>query len=138
MKNQFSSEVKLLRNRIFCTWTDNRAGGTGYDIWANVLDWNSPEMNVFEQITSCYLKQNYPNPFNSSTEISYNIFKPGVVTLKVYDLLGKQIQTLVNEYRDEGIYFVNFDASNLSSGVYLYKLKLGNNTVVTKKMLHIP
>lgn len=86
-----------------------------------------------------YLYQNYPNPFNPATKIKYEI--PGqtrndnaFVTLKIYDILGKEIKTLVNEEKPAGNYEVEFDASNFSSGIYFYKLQAGN-FVETKKMV---
>ncbi|MFZ1280774.1 MAG: T9SS type A sorting domain-containing protein [Ignavibacteriaceae bacterium] len=72
------------------------------------------------------LLQNYPNPFNPSTNISYNIPNGSLVTLKVYDILGKEIVTLVNESKQAGSYNVQFDASNLSSGVYFYSIQAGD------------
>jgi photosystem II stability/assembly factor-like uncharacterized protein len=82
------------------------------------------------------LSQNYPNPFNSSTRISYSIPNSDLVNLKIYDLLGREIQTLVNEFQAADIYFVNFDASKLSSGTYFYKLQVGS-FVEVKKMLYL-
>jgi hypothetical protein len=80
------------------------------------------------------LSQNYPNPFNPSTKISYSIKEEGFVTLKVYDVLGKEVITLVNKEQAAGNYEVTFDASKLSSGVYLYTIKAGS-FVQTRKML---
>ena len=80
------------------------------------------------------LDQNYPNPFNPSTRISYQIPKDGLVTLKVFDMLGKRVATLVNKRESAGRYEVNFDASRLSSGVYIYKLRIGD-LVSSKKMI---
>lgn len=82
------------------------------------------------------LHQNYPNPFNPSTTIRYDIKEKGFVSLVVYDISGREVVTLVNEYKDEGYYFINFDASNLPSGVYIYKLKV-NNFVLAKKMTYL-
>ena len=79
------------------------------------------------------LSQNYPNPFNPTTNINYNLDKPGVVTLKVYNVLGNEVASLVNEYKSAGNYNVNFNAANLTSGVYLYKLQVGAQSV-TKKL----
>lgn len=84
--------------------------------------------------TEFALEQNYPNPFNPSTQIQFTIGSNQFVQLKVYGLLGKEIATLVNEYRNAGSYKVDFDASNLSSGIYLYKLQAGE-FVQSKKML---
>ncbi len=72
------------------------------------------------------LYQNYPNPFNPSTIINYHLAVDNNVTLKVYDLLGRETETLVNEYQTVGEHQVNFDAAKLSSGVYIYKLSAGN------------
>ena len=80
------------------------------------------------------LSQNYPNPFNPITEIQYLIPEISFVTLKVYDVLGNEIATLVNEEKVTGNYEISFNASNLPSGVYLYKLQAGS-FVQTKKMI---
>jgi hypothetical protein len=70
------------------------------------------------------LEQNYPNPFNPGTTIRYQLPKDGLVTLKIYDILGSEIATLVNEEKIAGKYEVNFDASNLASGVYVYRIAI--------------
>ncbi|BDQ02636.1 LamG-like jellyroll fold domain-containing protein [Ignavibacterium sp.] len=82
------------------------------------------------------LEQNYPNPFNPSTKISWQLPVSSHQTLKVYDVLGKEVATLVDEYRDSGKYEVEFDASKLSSGIYFYKLNAGSFSE-TKKMILI-
>jgi hypothetical protein len=88
-----------------------------------------------EVIPDAYsLNQNYPNPFNPSTTISFGIPEAGHVTLKIYDLLGNEIVTLVSGSISAGIHNVTFDASNIPSGVYLYKLQAGS-FIVTKKMI---
>ena len=80
------------------------------------------------------LFQNYPNPFNPSTKIYYHIAQTGFVKLAVYDILGNEVETLVNEEKPIGSYKVNFDATGLSSGIYFYKLQAGD-FVQTKKMI---
>ncbi len=80
------------------------------------------------------LKQNYPNPFNPSTVIQYQIPESGFVTLKVYDILGNEVATLINRKQKAGSYNINFNASALSSGIYFYQLKTGKY-VDTKKMI---
>lgn len=84
------------------------------------------------------LGQNYPNPFNPVTTIEYSIPENGAVSLKIYDMLGSEAAVLVNRQQETGTYIVNWDASNLSSGVYFYKLSvtgLKGNFVETKKMI---
>jgi hypothetical protein len=81
------------------------------------------------------LLQNYPNPFNGSTHIIYSTPQSTVVTLKIYDLLGKEIRTLVDEFQAANTYKVTFETSNLPSGVYFYRLRAGNYFSITRKML---
>ncbi len=88
------------------------------------------------------LEQNYPNPFNPSTVISYHLpaGQAGLpvnsrVTISVYDILGREVATLVNEQKPAGTYSVQFDASKLSSGIYFYRLKAGSNTEMKKMIL---
>ncbi|RPI75211.1 MAG: T9SS C-terminal target domain-containing protein [Ignavibacteriales bacterium] len=80
------------------------------------------------------LKQNYPNPFNPSTTIKFSIPIAEFVALKIYDVLGSEVATLVNEEKPAGFYEVKFDASNLVSGFYFYRLQTGS-FVETKKMM---
>ncbi len=80
------------------------------------------------------LSQNYPNPFNPTTNIKFGLPTSGNVKLVVFDVLGREVTTLVNEFKTSGIYTVDFDASMLSSGVYFYRIESGN-FVETKKML---
>ena len=80
------------------------------------------------------LSQNYPNPFNPSTKIQFRIAEFGLVNLKVFDVLGNEVATLVNEEKPAGTYEVDFDASKLTSGLYFYKLQAGG-FVQTKKMI---
>jgi hypothetical protein len=90
--------------------------------------------NTQELPLNFQLQQNYPNPFNPSTVISYTVAKAGNVTLKVYNVLGQEVATLVDGYRAANTYNVRFDASDLASGVYLYELSAGSN-VTSKKMV---
>jgi hypothetical protein len=80
------------------------------------------------------LKQNYPNPFNPVTKISFDIPKKAFVSLKVYDILGKEVARLVSEDKSAGKYILDFNASYLSSGIYFYKLEAGDFTE-TKRMV---
>ena len=81
------------------------------------------------------LKQNFPNPFNPTTNIVYSIPKSGIVTIKIYNILGQEVRVLANRMMNPGTYNVSFDASSLNSGVYFYSLTVDNFTQVKKMML---
>jgi Secretion system C-terminal sorting domain len=87
-----------------------------------------------QQLTEYVLYQNYPNPFNPTTNIRFSIPHPGFVSLKVYDILGKEVAILVNEVNPAGRYDIKFDGSNVSSGIYFYVLRSGD-FVQSRKML---
>ena len=97
-------------------------------IYKKNLDYNENIKNII------YLKQNYPNPFNPLTKITYSVDNTTFVQLKIFNAIGKDISLLVNEKKNKGIYEVEFDASDLASGIYFYQLKT-NNLILTKKML---
>lgn len=81
------------------------------------------------------LHQNYPNPFNPMTNIRFDIAKASQVKLVVYDILGREVKTLVNEFKNPGAYEVNFDASNFASGTYFYKIQAGDFVQIKKMVL---
>lgn len=81
------------------------------------------------------LSQNFPNPFNPTTDIKFEIPNNEFVTLKVYDKLGREVQTLVNEFKQAGSYKVSFNATSLSSGIYFYKIQSGSFSETKKMML---
>lgn len=85
--------------------------------------------------TSFELKQNYPNPFNPSTRIEYNLSKASYVSLKVYDVTGKQVAVLADKYQLAGNHVVSYDAGRLTSGVYFYTLRTDNGFTETKRMV---
>lgn len=85
-------------------------------------------------VNGYYLSQNYPNPFNPSTKINYRLAEAGYVTLKVYDVLGNEVVTLVDGEKPAGEHSTNFNAANLSSGIYLYQLNV-NGIKITNKMI---
>ncbi len=100
----------------------------GYD-YSNIIEINSTSSPDYQ------LAQNYPNPFNPATLISYTLPYNGFVTLKVYDVLGREIQTLVNGFQEAGAHSVNFNASGLASGVYMYKMEAGNYSSLKKMVV---
>jgi hypothetical protein len=95
---------------------------------------NSVTENEYTQPEDFVLFQNYPNPFNPNTGIRYSLGKPQFVSLKVFDILGNEIATLVNEEKRSGSYTVQFNAEGLSSGIYIYTLQSGSN-FTSKKMI---
>jgi hypothetical protein len=121
----YENEISYLKN-----WIINR------------LNWMDEELDFIDDVSekgkpvanNYYLFQNYPNPFNPSTMIKYKIPESGLVTIKVYDALGREIATLVNEEKPVGSYEIKFDGSNLSSGVYFYRLNF-DSFISIKKMI---
>ena len=91
--------------------------------------------NEFGVVSDFQLEQNYPNPFNPSTTIKYSVPEKGDVTIRVFDILGAEVATLVNVTQEAGSYEINFDASKLSSGMYIYRLNAGNVSLSKKMML---
>lgn len=141
----------LLFQSQFSDWlytvntTQSIDGNGSYEILAGTRDGvvkslsggtDLPSYTEIEQATpSDYeLLQNYPNPFNPSTKIEFKIPNSGLVTLKVFDILGKEVAILVNEELQQGIYKVSFEASSLASGIYFYSLNAGD-FISTKKMI---
>jgi hypothetical protein len=116
----------------------------GYSTFLNMLDsictqtsikdtWDNLRLN---QISNEFtLSQNYPNPFNPVTTIRYSLNKSGWVKLILWDTLGKKVKTLVNAFKPVDTYKVEFDASNLASGVYYYQLQINTNIIETHKMV---
>ena len=116
---------------MFCCFV-GPAGVTAY----GVSGCSGPVTSVEnDEIPVSYsLSQNYPNPFNPSTLIKYSVPENGFVRLSIYNLVGEEISVLVNETVDAGFYEVAFNAANLSSGTYYYRLQAGN-TIQVKKMV---
>ena len=97
--------------------------------YSNVVDITISEPTEFT------LSQNYPNPFNPSTAIQYSIPESGNVKLKVFNSIGEEVATLVNNYKEAGSYKVTFNANGLSSGIYYYKLSSNGFNQVKKMIL---
>jgi len=124
-------------------WRVNAVNVSGTGLWSSVWNFRTSSVGINisgTEIPSAYsLSQNYPNPFNPTTKIRFAIPKASVgqtflfVTLKVYDIMGKEISTLVNEQLAPGTYETTFDGSALSTGTYFYKLTTGDFSA-TKKL----
>jgi hypothetical protein len=130
---------------IYCSFGAESTGSIAsmLSLITKVMDYFSIPVSVEEkELTGIpvnfELSQNYPNPFNPSTNIKYSIAGKGLVSIKVYDVLGNEIATLVNEQKAPGYYEVQFDTKSarvgLSSGVYFYRL-ITDDFVTTKKMI---
>jgi len=104
------------------------------DFDGKTKEYGPVEVN-YEGVTTFALSQNYPNPFNPSTVINFSIPEQSRVNLTVYDILGNEITTLVNEVLERGNHQVSFDANNLSSGMYIYKISAGEYHDMKKMML---
>ena len=111
----------------------------GFDVSAYKLYWAADFLTSVENNNNTPVKyslsQNYPNPFNPVTKINFDIAKSGLARLTVFDMLGREIQTLVNKYMTEGSYSINFNGAKLSSGVYFYKLEVNKFSEIKKMML---
>jgi hypothetical protein len=108
------------------------------DTTNNVTYWvinNTPKIASDEVRFDYSLSQNYPNPFNPTTKIRFNVANDGLISIKLYNLLGQEVKILLNEFKEKGIYEIDFDASSLSSGIYFYRLHAGNYTAVKKLQL---
>lgn len=126
----------------FYSFVDKNLNTGKYNYRLKQIDYNGnyEYFNLYETVeilspVKFNLYQNYPNPFNPSTKISFSTPEFGLVTLKIYDISGKEIKTLVNEYKNPGYYDVTFKNDNLSSGIYFYKLNINNFSFVKKMFL---
>jgi hypothetical protein len=124
------------------TWDDVRGGSSNYNLYAQQVGANGVIGNIAtgikeqsEMIPGVNLDQNFPNPFEQITKIRYEISIGQMVTLKVYDLFGKEIKTLVHEIQPAGKYIVDFNASGNTPGVYVYKLQSGSSGTLKKMII---
>jgi hypothetical protein len=129
-----AGDPNILDSLLDCSWglgglrSDMGAYGGGDSATVDIID------NDFSLPNEITLLQNYPNPFNSGTTIRYFVVKPDRVTLTVYDLLGREVQTLADEYMQAGFHTSTFDATDLPSGMYFYRLRVGE-AVQTRPMV---
>jgi hypothetical protein len=139
------------------SWNNESKDNAAYDENNNLAEWISQQWNSSDWentdrylytyssttdadeipglITDYSLSNNYPNPFNPSTLIEYQLPKEGFVSLRVYDIAGREVASLVNQHQVPGEYSVNFIANNLASGLYFYHLKANNYSSTRKMML---
>jgi hypothetical protein len=150
---KYFEDFAFAGDKIISVWEDTRNGGIqSADIYCNILSFTKPDStvgvrNISGVVPGDYkLYQNYPNPFNPVTKIRFDAAKSSprdplqrgtLVILKVYDVLGREIKTLVNEKLNPGTYEVTFDGSRLSSGIYFYRLTINDRQLAIKKMILI-
>jgi len=131
--DHFYYKVCAKDNQNYYSVFSNEVSIDGYKIYKNNEFSENETQNKIEE--EFLLLQNYPNPFNPTTKISFTIPEAGFVTLKVYDILGRDVATLINEGRPSGKYEVDFDASQLPSGTYVYRLITGKQQIIKKMLL---
>ena len=130
------TNISAYNGKVFPIWM--RLDGQTMSVWTAPLTDSQLITSVPSEpnpiVQEFGLFQNYPNPFNPTTAISYQIPKTSFVSLKIYDAVGKEISELVNQFQPAGNYSIDFNADNLSSGVYLYRLE-ANDYVASRKMI---
>ena len=136
--------IDAYNGKVIPVWTDQRKGYPNQEIFTANLDNLISVNTITTEVPSKFmLYQNYPNPFNPETKINFDIQKASFVNIRVFDILGREVRSLVKQNLSPGKYSTNFDASNLPSGAYFYKIEVrqaGSTTgdfVDTKKMLLI-
>ncbi|MBK7160362.1 MAG: T9SS type A sorting domain-containing protein [Ignavibacteria bacterium] len=133
------SNVGIFNDKIISVWNDERNGP--FDVYCNIRSFSNPDTTVNVIQTSSItpenfeLYQNYPNPFNPTTNLEFGIPELEFVSLKIFDVLGNEVSTLVNESKPAGRYEVTFNGAGLPSGIYYYKLTSGNYSYTRKMML---
>jgi predicted extracellular nuclease len=144
--NFWDASLEFVPTRVLVGHTMDALTGILYYSFSNYKliprkddDFFNYSVDVEDDVNSVYdykLVQNYPNPFNPSTKIDYSLKSEGLVTLKIYNILGQEVAVLVNTIQTAGTHSINFDAGRLASGIYLYKLD-SNGFTQTKKMMLI-
>lgn len=118
-------------NTIFLASWDEGLFAYSYSGFSNL------ELNFDSTPDKYFLSQNYPNPFNSVTTIKYTIKNPGFVKIEIFDIAGKKVQTLVNQFQKPNSYTVKINRNDLASGLYFYRLKIGKKYYKSKKMIFL-
>jgi hypothetical protein len=135
--SDMANALAIDSNDVYVTgYSRGDTGALGYD-FATVKYSVPVGISSSPEAIPCYylLEQNYPNPFNPSTSISYSIPKAGHVEMKIYNTLGEEVTVLVNEMKQPGVYKVDFNASNLASGIYFYRITSADFTDVKKMVV---
>ena len=128
--------ISAYNNKVRPIWSTTLGNGNS-NLWTAIIDtFTIGIRQISSEIPDkFFMSQNYPNPFNPKTNIKYQIKDKNFVTLKIYDILGKEVETLVSEKQLPGTYEVSWDGTNYPSGVYVYQLSVDNIMLENKKML---
>jgi hypothetical protein len=151
LHHQINPRIQLVNHKMYSTWETNHNRGVGYDIWANILDWNSPDTHVTspedtKQPASCVLLQNFPNPFNSQTLIRYQLLEPRHVRLEIVASSGRAVKVIFNGEQSAGSHQLLWDGCDehmtpVSSGLYFCRMasrdRNGNMEQQIVKLDHI-
>ncbi len=129
-----SNHCLAYQNKVFVAASGTSSGGVWFTLDTLVSNISNSNSGI---IDNYFLYQNYPNPFNNSTIIRYELPKSGNVNIILYDISGKEVFTLVDEFKRDGIYELKFQSDNLSSGVYFYILYIDNKFIDTKRMVYL-
>jgi hypothetical protein len=139
-----SNDLIAIGNDDYLTVGEGKVAGDAMSMWNAIMTRKGGALTVitevednellFSQPTYYKLYQNYPNPFNPLTKIRFSIPSSGNITLKIFDILGREVKTLLSESKPTGTYEVSFDGGELASGIYFYQLRSGD-FIQTKKMM---
>lgn len=138
LRTQWFPEVEVNGNKIYFTWSSNHAGGTGFDIWTNTFQWDLKTGIQEKEVDNFSLNiDSYPNPFNSSTRIIYSLPEQTEVKIKLFDVIGREIDILVNETKPRGNYEIIFQPDNLASGIYFITMQTKQNLMLSEKLIYL-
>jgi hypothetical protein len=125
-------------DRIFLTWSDNRTGTTGTDIWGKAIKWMKPEGSAPGDMTGTgdiQISRNFPNPFSRTSIIQYQLITNATVQVKVFDTVGRLVKTPVHQFMDAGIHTLVLNSSDFSTGVYLCQFLANGRKAAVQKIL---
>ena len=131
-------EINILEEATTYYWRVRGVNRIGNGTWSEVMSFTTEALTSIEDEfvpDEFALHQNYPNPFNPTTNIQYDVKQAGEVRIRIYDITGRHIQTLVNERKNAGRYRVTFDAGSLASGIYLMRMESGSFLQIKKMTL---
>jgi len=140
---QRANDVKLINDRVYSTWHDNRNGGSlNYDIYCNVRGFQNPDtvigiINVNGVVNEYMLYDAYPNPFNPVTNIKYQLSKAARINITIFDIKGQQIEVLQDKEQSAGTYGITWDAGSKASGIYFVRMESQTGFNQTKKIMLI-